>query len=79
MNGVIAIGKVLQAKQHLAAELLEVLKQKNPDPKVVEALAAKQKPDAKLVQEAVAIFRACLKDTQIILRNQSARAAASNT
>ena len=109
VNGVIAIGKILQAKQLPSHALLEYLeeKKKTLDPKIVEALTAKQKkipqrrwnrsPVRRLLdyylrrtdqiqkslspwwqkqkadpkdtlREALAIIKACLKDTQVILK-----------
>jgi HEAT repeat protein len=79
VNGVIAIGKILQAKHQPDENVVEYFNEcaktkKQPDPKVVEKMLAKSRPDPKLVADAVNIFRACIKDTQIILKVRAAQA-----
>jgi len=77
VNGVIAIGKIFQAKQYSPDPDFEAylkLPEKDRDPKKIKEFLDKHKPDPKYVADAILIFKQSLGDNQIILKVRAAQA-----
>jgi HEAT repeats len=77
VNGVIAIGKIFQAKQFFPdPDFQDFLKlpEKDRDPKKFKEFVAKHKPDPKYVADAILIFKQSLGDNQIILKVRAVQA-----
>lgn len=73
VNGLIAIGKILQAKNSPPPELIKAMSAKKPDQKEIEEIIARHRPDPKIVEKCVLLFRRFLKNDQIILKVRAAQ------